>query len=88
MSARIEPGCMAVIRRPFGIRALLGMPVTVARRVEVGQFGTVWLCDAGHPEFPRVIAECCLRRIDDGGLASEPERQPERIDAPEGIAHA
>ena len=84
---QVKPGIVAYIVRPWSRSDDLGRPVTVLRLGIRGQSAAMrnggvsrcegpgesrgWLCDAHGSEFPRFIAEECLRPM--GGDSADKE---------------
>lgn len=83
--------CLAVITAVYLSRNDIGKPVTVLRALGSSETVTsrcgelfvpvnaraAWLCEAAGADFPRAIADACLRPIDDPG---EPVTEREQLE--------
>lgn len=82
MKTNVRPGDLARIVRPYRVKELIDLHVTVVRagvegesttarngmrHLNIGFGGFGWLCEANRDEFPRFIGDDYLRPIRDPG---------------------
>lgn len=82
MKTNVRQGDLARIVRPYAVKELIDLHVTVVRagtegemttarggmsHMNCGRGGVGWLCDANRQDFPRFIGDDYLRPIRDPG---------------------